>query len=98
MFGRTRSQRTPAPRRPRLAMERLDLATLHFADELADGQTLELPGGGTAFVRTAKGPAGAPTVVLLHGLMATADLNWSLAIPVLAARFNVVAPDMRGHG
>jgi 3-oxoadipate enol-lactonase len=49
-------------------------------------------------VRVAAGPAGAPTVLLLHGLMATADLNWSLAIPALASRFNVVAPDLRGHG
>lgn len=88
MFGK--------PRRP--AIERLDVADLHFADELPQGRMIDLPGRGTAFVRVADGPAGAPTVLLLHGLMATADLNWSLAIPELATRFRVVAPDLRGHG
>ena len=90
MFGKTR--------RPAVTVERLDVADLHFADVLPEGRHIELPGRGTAFVRVAKGPAGAPTVLLLHGLMATADLNWSLAMPALAARFNVVAPDLRGHG
>ena len=90
MFGKTR--------RPALAVERLDVADLHFADELPEGRLIDLPGRGTAFARVAEGPAGAPSVLLLHGLMATADLNWSLAMPALAARFNVVAPDLRGHG
>ena len=98
MFGRPRSRQRPTGRRPRLAVERLDVAELQFADELPEGRMIELPGRGTAFVRIAAGPAGAPTVLLLHGLMATADLNWSLAVPALAARFNVVAPDLRGHG
>ena len=98
MFGKTRSRQTGTPRRSRRAVERLDMAELHFADALPEGRTIELPGRGTAFVRVAAGPEGAPTVLLLHGLMATADLNWSLAIPVLARRFNVVAPDLRGHG
>jgi pimeloyl-ACP methyl ester carboxylesterase len=39
-----------------------------------------------------------PSVVLLHGLGATADLNWSTTIPALSAAFRVVAPDLRGHG
>jgi pimeloyl-ACP methyl ester carboxylesterase len=98
MFNRTHPRQRPSARRPRLAVERLDVNDLHFADELPEGRMVELPGRGTAFVRTAAGPAGAPTVLLLHGLMATADLNWSLAIPALAKEFNVVAPDMRGHG
>ena len=97
MFGKA-PRPTGTPRRRRLALERLDLADLHFAEELPEGRMIELPGRGTAFVRFAQGPAGAPTVLLLHGLMATADLNWSLAIPFLAARYNVIAPDLRGHG
>src|SRR5579864_8660271 len=97
MFGKTRD-RKESTRRPALAMERLDVADLHFADELPEGRIVELPGRGSAFARIAQGPAGAPTVLLLHGLMATADLNWALAVPVLARRFNVVAPDLRGHG
>lgn len=88
MFGQTR----------RPAVERLDVEDLQFADEFAEGRMVELPGRGTAFVRVAAGPAGAATVLLLHGLLATADLNWSLAIPALAKRFNVLAPDLRGHG
>jgi 3-oxoadipate enol-lactonase len=65
---------------------------------MPEGRLVELPGRGTAFVRIAEGPAGAPTVLLVHGLFATADLNWSLAVPALAAHFRVVAPDLRGHG
>lgn len=98
MFGRTKRQETSSQRRPRLAIERLDIADLYFADELPEGRLVDLPGRGSAFVRVASGPAGAPTIVLLHGLMATADLNWSLAVPALATQFNVVAPDLRGHG
>jgi pimeloyl-ACP methyl ester carboxylesterase len=98
MFGRTHSRHASPRRRPQLAIERLDVADLHFADELPEGRQIDLPGRGSAFVRIARGPAGAPTVLLLHGLMATADLNWSLAVPALATRFNVVAPDLRGHG
>jgi 3-oxoadipate enol-lactonase len=90
MFGKTR--------RPAQAIERLDVADLHFADEMPEGRLLDLPGRGTTFMRVAAGPAGSSTVLLLHGLMATADLNWSLAIPALAKRFNVLAPDLRGHG
>src|SRR5215831_17440582 len=98
MFGKTRIRSTGSPRRRPLRLERLDLADLHFAEELPEGRFLDLPGRGTSFVRVAKGPDGAPTVLLLHGLMATADLNWSLAVPALARRFHVVAPDLRGHG
>ncbi|GAC1476443.1 MAG: hypothetical protein PVSMB3_19440 [Candidatus Dormibacteraceae bacterium] len=86
------------PRRSALALERLDIKDLQFADEMPAGLEVELPGRGTAFVRVSEGPEGAPTVLLLHGIFATADLNWSLAMPALASRFKVVAPDLRGHG
>jgi pimeloyl-ACP methyl ester carboxylesterase len=59
---------------------------------------VSLPGRGEAFVREAAGPSGAPVVLLVHGLLASADLNWSLAVPELATRYRVVAPDLRGHG
>jgi 3-oxoadipate enol-lactonase len=92
----------PTQRRPKVAKrtrpERLDLTELHFAAEMPAGHRLELPGRGTIFVREASGPAGAQTVLLVHGLLASADLNWSLAIPQLATQFRVVAPDLRGHG
>ena len=82
----------------RTGLERLDLAELQFAAEMPAGRHIALPGRGTTFVREAEGPAGAPTVLLVHGLLASADLNWSMAVPALARRYRVVAPDLRGHG
>jgi pimeloyl-ACP methyl ester carboxylesterase len=59
---------------------------------------VSLPGRGTAFVREAAGPPGAPALILLHGVTATAALNWFGAFGPLATHFRVVAPDLRGHG
>lgn len=73
-------------------------ATVATAPPLPPGDHLELPGRGTTFVRHAAGPPGAPTVVLLHGLTATADLNWFTSYAALARHFQVVALDHRGHG
>ena len=65
---------------------------------LPPGRWVELPGRGTTFVRDLPGPPGAPTVVLLHGLLATADLNWSGCYAALGEHFRVIALDHRGHG
>src|SRR4051812_22629674 len=65
---------------------------------LPPGTHVDLPGRGRTFVREVAGPPGAPTVVLLHGLSAGADLNWFTTFPALGARFNVLAIDHRGHG
>ena len=97
MFWKFNS-RPAKSRRVSRPVERLDLNDLHFAEEMPAGLSIDLPGRGTAFVRISEGPEGAPTVLLVHGLLATADLNWSLAMPALASRFRVVAPDLRGHG
>lgn len=43
------------------------------------------------------GPAGAPTIVCVHGLGGSA-VNWSALAPLLADRFRVLAPDLAGHG
>jgi pimeloyl-ACP methyl ester carboxylesterase len=59
---------------------------------------LELAGRGRTFVRELPGPAGAPTLLLLHGLGATADLNWFTCYDALGRDFRVVAMDHRGHG
>ena len=59
---------------------------------------VELPGRGTTFVRELAGPPGAPTLMLLHGWVATADINWFPSFEGLARRFRVVALDHRGHG
>src|SRR5579862_7241973 len=65
---------------------------------LAPGRRLELPRRGTTFVRQVEGPPGAPTVLLLHGWIATGGLNWFQTFDSLGAHFRVIAPDLRGHG
>ena len=65
---------------------------------LPPGHEVTLPGTGTTFVRDSGGPAGAPTVLLLHGWAVTADLNFFTVYPQLAERYRVVALDHRGHG
>jgi 3-oxoadipate enol-lactonase len=62
------------------------------------GRYVWLPGRGRTFVREMAGPVGAPTVVLLHGWTATADLNWWASYAPLAEHVNVIAVDHRGHG
>jgi len=62
------------------------------------GERIELAGRGTTFVRSVAGPPGATTVLLLHGWIASGGLNWFNAFAPLSRRYNVIAPDMRGHG
>jgi 3-oxoadipate enol-lactonase len=62
------------------------------------GRRVELPGRGTTFVREIPGPTDAPTVLLLHGWLASAGLNWFTAFDALGERYRVLAPDLRGHG
>lgn len=62
------------------------------------GERVELPGRGTTFMRRIQGPPGAPTVVLLHGWIASGGLNWFNTFEPLSQRYTVVAPDLRGHG
>jgi pimeloyl-ACP methyl ester carboxylesterase len=77
---------------------RADGAPAVEAPPLPPGGFIELPGRGTTFVRDARGPTGAPVLFLLHGLAATADLNWWFCYRTLARHFRVVAIDHRGHG
>lgn len=51
---------------------------------------------GTAYDLT--GPAGAPTLVLIHGLGLTRDSTWGPMAIALAARYRVLAYDLLGHG
>lgn len=66
--------------------------------KLPQGAAMELPGRGTTFVRTVPGPPGAPTLLLLHGWTASADLNWFTCYHPLGQQYRVVALDHRGHG
>lgn len=65
---------------------------------LPDGTVVEVPGRGAMFVRDLPGPPNAPTVVLLHGWMATADLNWGFTYSPLVESYRVIAIDLHGHG
>lgn len=66
--------------------------------DVPTGRYVWLPDRGRTFVRELAGPAGAPTVVLLHGWTATADLNWWASYAPLSRSFHVVAMDHRAHG
>jgi pimeloyl-ACP methyl ester carboxylesterase len=61
------------------------------------GRRVRLAGRGTTFVREIAGPPGAPTLVLLHGFMASGGLNWFRTFDALSQEFHVIAPDLRGH-
>ena len=62
------------------------------------GRRVELPGRGTTFVREVEGPPGAPTLILLHGWIASGGINWFQVFEPLGRQFRVIAPDLRGHG
>lgn len=72
--------------------------SLEVEPPLPRGERIELPGRGTTFARCIDGPPGGPTVVLLHGWMASGGLNWFTTFGPLSQRCSVVAPDLRGHG
>ncbi len=62
------------------------------------GRRIELPGRGITFVRDVPGPTpDAPTLLLLHGWIASAGLNWFQAFEALGEHYRVVALDQRGH-
>ena len=64
---------------------------------LPPGRVVHVPGHGEFFLRETGDPA-APPIVLLHGWMFPADLNWSTCYAPLGERAHVVAMDYRGHG
>lgn len=66
---------------------------------LPPGRTMVLPGRGEMFFRHHQHPdPGAPTLLLLHGWTASADLQFFTAYETLAADYSFVAVDHRGHG
>jgi pimeloyl-ACP methyl ester carboxylesterase len=69
----------------------------HLGPPVPRGRRVALPGRGEMFVREVPGPPGAPTLVLLHGWMASGGLNWFRVFEELGREFRVLAPDLRGH-
>ena len=61
-------------------------------------RVIELEDRGQTVVRDIPGPEGAPVVMLLHGLGATARLNWGRCFRPLSREFRVLSLDHRGHG
>src|SRR5580704_3957404 len=59
---------------------------------------VELPGRGTTRVWECAGPRDAETLVLIHGVTFTAELNWRRVLEPLGRHFRVIAADLRGHG
>jgi pimeloyl-ACP methyl ester carboxylesterase len=85
-FGRGRSP-DPAPPRPSLP------------PPLPPGRLVDVPGRGEMLVReVAAGPGGGPTILLLHGWLLSADLNWFALYARLARHGRILALDVRGHG
>jgi pimeloyl-ACP methyl ester carboxylesterase len=68
------------------------------APVVPEGRVIVLPGRGETFVRIGPSRPGAPTVALLHGWLASSDLNFFGAYAPLCARFNLIGIDHRGHG
>src|SRR6516225_10297826 len=75
-------------------------AVLQLPQETAAPQTrlVELPGRGVTRVWECAGPSEAPTLMLIHGVTVTAELNWGKVFAPLSRHFRVVAMDLRGHG
>jgi pimeloyl-ACP methyl ester carboxylesterase len=74
------------------------MATGSLGSELPPSVAYRYAGveGHRIFYREA-GPAGAPTVLLLHGFPSSSFMFRNL-IPSLADRYHVIAPDMLGYG
>jgi 3-oxoadipate enol-lactonase len=66
---------------------------------LPPGRVVNVAGRGEMFVREADGPnGGGPTILLMHGWTASADLNWFPLYQPLSRIGRVLAVDHRGHG
>jgi len=69
--------------------------------EMPPARTVYVPDRGELFMRDTgpTHPGDGPPVMLLHGWMATADLNWAGAYgSLIDAGYRVLAIDHRGHG
>ncbi len=65
--------------------------------EMPPARTVRVPDRGEFFIRDTGGDG--PPLMLLHGWMATADMNWAAAYgDLIEAGYRVLAIDHRGHG
>jgi 3-oxoadipate enol-lactonase len=80
------------------APTRTEAAPLVAPPGIPPGYVRRVPGRGELFYRHHEGPPGAPTLLLLHGWTASADLQFFTAYPTLADSYSFVALDHRGHG
>jgi len=87
-----RRAREIARRRPKLDPE------APVPPPLPPGSTVMVPGRGELFVRNVDGPEGSVPVLLLHGWMWTADLNWWAVYGPLGEAHRVLGVDHRDHG
>ncbi|WP_372734284.1 alpha/beta fold hydrolase [Nocardioides sp.] len=75
------------------------LFDLPDVEQVPNGRMVKLRGRGKAFVVDVPGPTpDAPTVVLLHGLGAGAQLCWVGVLHELTRTHRVIALDQRWHG
>lgn len=66
---------------------------------MPQAQTVTLPGGlQTSVLEAGRRDDRRASVLLLHGWMASAGINWYRALHYLGRYFHVLAPDIRGHG
>lgn len=68
------------------------------APPLPPGRVVTLPGRGDVFVRELEGPTDREPVLLLHGWIASAELNWYGVFRAFEGERRVIAIDHRGHG
>ena len=61
------------------------------------GRRLDLVDRGKTFVRESGNPEAPYRVLLVHGWLASAGLNWATVFAPLGEDFHVIAPDLRGQ-
>ncbi|MGI9292981.1 MAG: alpha/beta fold hydrolase, partial [Pseudomonadales bacterium] len=71
-----------------------EIEEIETDEYLPRGKYIKLPGRGRCFYREHKNP-GKPTLMLLHGMIASSGLNWFKCYEPLSKHFHIVAPDLR---
>lgn len=66
--------------------------------DLPPGISMVLEGRGEVFYRDQPGPADAIPLLLLHGWLASSEVNWFGVFPSFVGERRVIALDHRGHG